>query len=294
METADTAPDNPRHLTAARVGDVTCWWAVRAAAAVLLLSSCADPAKPAKWSADACDASAEFEKCADERSPQRWRCDPLTNTWVTIGYCPTGFQCVPAELPTGATAGVGTTCADSSVEDASAQDVKDGGANDSGANDTKANDGAAKDSETKDSETKDGETKDADTDSGPAADVSKDSVDAAGGLCGNGVCDKEESPTSCPVDCAKAVCGNGQCQTGEAENCPYDCSAGAAAGVSCMLAKCPGEGQQCKVSASCPLALAAIWSCAKGCSGCLSKCLSIYGKDPKVFAVASCSAAACL
>jgi hypothetical protein len=46
-------------------------------------------------------------------------------------------------------------------------------------------------------------------------------------LCGNEVCEEDESEEICPEDCAKpSVCGNGVCEKGETpQNCIADCGA---------------------------------------------------------------------
>lgn len=304
METVDTALGQP---AGAFIRGPSRWgppWAAAVLAALLAGAGCSKPELTPIWSVDPCNAAAEFEKCGDDFPPQRWRCDPVTSTWVTLAYCPPDTQCAAAPLPAEATAGIASTC----VAKASADGATlDGGGADTAQGDTAQGDIAQADSTLGDSTLGDSAQggdggpagdaiagKDAGKDSAAPPDAAKDALDATGGLCGNGVCDQEESVAACPLDCAKPVCGNGQCQTGESGACAYDCTAGAAAGAACMLAKCPGEAQACKTSSSCPVALAAIWGCAKGCSGCLAKCLSSFGKDPKVFSVASCGAAACL
>lgn len=47
-----------------------------------------------------------------------------------------------------------------------------------------------------------------------------------GRYCGNGICDFGEDHNNCPDDCPvlSAVCGDGRCEPGEtAETCPSDC-----------------------------------------------------------------------
>lgn len=253
--------------------------------ALAAFAGCDEPAKAPVWYSDPCDSSNEFERCTADAPTQRWRCDPSSNSWVTIAYCPMGTLCAVAELPQSATAGTATTCVASGSDGGS---TADGAITDAVADGDAASDGQIGDAK---------DAKDATSDGSPdvgKTDQASDGIDSSGGLCGNGVCDKEESELSCTVDCAKPLCGNSQCQAGEASTCPYDCVAGAAAGAACMLAKCPGDAQLCQASATCSVTLAAIWSCAQGCSGCLSKCLSTLAKDPKIFAVAACGAAACL
>lgn len=43
------------------------------------------------------------------------------------------------------------------------------------------------------------------------------------GVCGNSVCEGDESET-CPEDCDAATCGNDVCEAGEPEGCPQDCA----------------------------------------------------------------------
>ncbi|MDC0670933.1 FG-GAP-like repeat-containing protein [Nannocystis radixulma] len=65
-----------------------------------------------------------------------------------------------------------------------------------------------------------------------------------GGECGNGVCDDNETPTSCPEDCA--VCGDDICSAGEEQTCPEDCD-----GASASDGQCPdtagGVDGQCQL-----------------------------------------------
>jgi MYXO-CTERM domain-containing protein len=65
-----------------------------------------------------------------------------------------------------------------------------------------------------------------------------------GGVCGNGVCDSNETPQTCPEDCG--VCGDGICSPGEEDSCPQDCS-----GVSASDGQCPdtagGVDGQCQL-----------------------------------------------
>ncbi len=46
-------------------------------------------------------------------------------------------------------------------------------------------------------------------------------------VCGNGICETGETPQNCPADCGLVPsCGNGICETGETpQNCPADCIA---------------------------------------------------------------------
>lgn len=226
------------------------------------LAGCAPPAAAPTWDASPCDPAADYERCDPSEAGLRWRCVATLGVWKTIGYCPQQGLCAAAPLPLDATAGQGTACVAPTADAGPSVDA------------------AAAD----------------------AADVPWRSTDAlagkadagAGGLCGNGVCDQEESATSCPSDCAKASCGDGQCQLSEQGTCAYDCSPGAAAAVSCMWAKCPGPAQQCQAKPGCAVALAALWACAQGCKGCLAACLQSAAPDPVVYAVASCGAALCL
>lgn len=49
-------------------------------------------------------------------------------------------------------------------------------------------------------------------------------LDCPSGLCGNGLCELDEDPQSCPADCTDAKCGNGVCGDGEnLYTCPDDC-----------------------------------------------------------------------
>src|SRR5690349_5995009 len=52
-------------------------------------------------------------------------------------------------------------------------------------------------------------------------------IDAGGpeAVCGNGVCDPDESSAVCPADCPVGPrCGNGRCEAGETtSNCRSDC-----------------------------------------------------------------------
>lgn len=61
--------------------------------------------------------------------------------------------------------------------------------------------------------------------------------------CGDGNCDSNETPTSCPKDCGGgAVCGDGHCDLGETVACPQDCGTGAV----CGDGQCdPGETVTC-------------------------------------------------
>ncbi|MEO7735555.1 MAG: hypothetical protein ABIY55_31665 [Kofleriaceae bacterium] len=44
------------------------------------------------------------------------------------------------------------------------------------------------------------------------------------GVCGDGVCNANESPSNCAVDCPTSACGNGICESGESSSsCPSDC-----------------------------------------------------------------------
>jgi hypothetical protein len=59
-----------------------------------------------------------------------------------------------------------------------------------------------------------------------AGGCSDDSGPGNQAICGDGVCEQDETEQSCPEDCQSAVCGDGACETelGETEtNCPEDC-----------------------------------------------------------------------
>ena len=46
-------------------------------------------------------------------------------------------------------------------------------------------------------------------------------------VCGDGICQDDETEESCPADCADFVCGDGSCDPGEtSENCAADCGGG--------------------------------------------------------------------
>lgn len=278
METVDTDTTGRSPATAGR-------WVASMTAALLSAAGCDEPAKAPIWHADPCDSATEFEKCTADAPTQRWRCDPVSARWLTLAFCPIGSTCAAADLPAEATGGIGTTCVAHAPDGSSAGDGAIADAALSGDTGPTADSASPKDA---------GKDTDAGQGGDAGKDGGKDGADTGGGLCGNGVCDKEESGTACPKDCGTPVCGDSHCQIAEATSCPYDCTAGAAAGAACMMAKCPGEAQPCKASSSCPVALAAVWSCAQDCSGCLPQCLTTLAKDPKVFAVASCSAALCL
>jgi hypothetical protein len=136
---------------------------------------------------------------------------------------------------------------------------------------------------------------DADSAAGDAADVAVDVVADSDGAAQDGAPLDGDGADGAPLDGGAASCGDGACQGPEsAATCAWDCAEGGQAAVACMLAKCPGPAQVCAAKAHCPLALAQLWWCAKGCSGCLAGCLAPLSGDVVTFSVASCSAAACL
>ncbi len=64
--------------------------------------------------------------------------------------------------------------------------------------------------------------------------------DDCGTACGNGICDRGESPFSCAEDCKKQVCGNGVCEPTDngPDECPQDCKG------YCGNCECePGRGE---------------------------------------------------
>lgn len=232
-------------------------------------------AKPASAFAD-CDPAVDLERCASDGA--RMFCDADTLVWGTLGYCSHGATCKEIALPAGATpvGAMATQCEGSAaIGGSSDATVIYGGPVAVGSvpsSDAKGSDASA-------DATVPGDAK------GPA--------DAAKPSCGNGVCDSDETAASCAKDCAPPVCGDDFCAAKENPgNCAWDCAAGASAGAQCMIAHCPGIAGLCKASQGCLNQLADVWLCAKGCTGCLSKCLA--GADAVVFQVASCGAAACL
>jgi hypothetical protein len=253
LETGDTASTAPTWLRRA--------WPI---ALIAALWAC-DPGKskaPA-WDFAACDPATDYERCDANTPGLRWRCVATAAVWQSIGYCPQLGLCTPAPLPSEATAGEGTACLPRPADASGSTDI---GSADSGSDGLFSSDTPVKDT------LGDG---------------------AIGGLCGNGVCDQEEAAGSCPSDCAKATCGDGQCQATEQKTCAYDCVSGAKAAVSCALSVCPGQAAQCQAKPSCLIALAAIWACTQGCSGCLASCLKASPPDAVVYAVASCGAPSC-
>ncbi|MBN2725362.1 MAG: hypothetical protein JXR95_14960 [Deltaproteobacteria bacterium] len=68
------------------------------------------------------------------------------------------------------------------------------------------------------------------------------------GDCGNGTCDETENYDTCPADCTSAVCGNGYCEsTEDADSCSDDCGAICGNG-SCEMSEnwtnCPADCEQ--------------------------------------------------
>ncbi|MBI5608797.1 MAG: hypothetical protein HY902_07935 [Deltaproteobacteria bacterium] len=222
---------------------------------------------------DPCDPNRDHERCEPSIDGIRQVCDAGTKMWLTVAYCPSG-RC--EQVADTDAAGADTTSAGRSpafvavcvAKPTGSGDTSDGGGSSYWPGTGTANSDAAT-SETTDS----------------------DSTSLA---CGDGLCGADEGPDSCPADCAP-ICGDSLCSKGEdASSCAWDCVPGAKAGAQCMIAKCPGGSLQCKPGSACELVLAKVWACAKGCSACLSTCLSQAGADSVVFSVASCSAAACL
>ncbi len=67
-------------------------------------------------------------------------------------------------------------------------------------------------------------------------------------VCGNGVCEKGETNSSCSNDCApKTVCGNGTCESGETSaSCPADCPAATPTQQACSSNEACGYKQICQ------------------------------------------------
>ncbi len=243
-----------------------------AIASVLL--ACTAP-KPKVLQAERCNSAADLHACAADNA--RLTCDPLTSTWVTTGYCPTGTECMLAVLPAGATP-VGAFAAGCTAATATdAGPTADGGKPYIGPG-TPVSGGPA--------DSSDGD--------GPG-DAQLSKVDAPSGLCGNGLCDQGESTASCAKDCGPPVCGDNVCTAQESKSsCAWDCLSGAPAGAACMVEKCPGAAAACKASTACMLKLAQVWACAKGCAPCLNSCLQQLGTDSVAYAAASCGGQQCL
>ena len=56
-------------------------------------------------------------------------------------------------------------------------------------------------------------------------------------VCGNNICEQEETYNTCPQDCQSQICGDGKCDSGETrENCCVDC--GCIGGMKCQAGKC--------------------------------------------------------
>lgn len=250
--------------TANRVSKWTAWVVC---AAVALAAGCTPPAPTAAPTGPACDGAADLERCDPDAPQLRQRC--VGGQWVGIGLCPAA--CREFALPADATplGALLTACVDG------ATDVEGDGVT---ADATDAQD-AAEDI-----------VADIAPDEGDLGDVATadSGADDAPPLDG-------EVADGAPLDSVVAACGNGLCESAEsAASCAWDCADGAQTAVACMLAKCPGPAQVCQAQAHCTLALAQLWWCAKGCTGCLAGCLGPYAGDVVTFSVASCSAAACL
>lgn len=206
--------------------------------------------------AEDCDPTADYERCDPGDTSGRQRCNPADSTWVDIGRCTTGL-CKTFAWLGGAEGASATTCeaADASTGDATSP-IATGGA------------GAIA--------LADSSNGTSDADPADAADVAAEAGEPDAGT-------------------EPATCGNQVCEVGElATTCAWDCAPGAAAGAQCLIQQCPGSGQVCAQQATCPLALAQVWQCAAGCSGCLSSCLSKLAVNAIVFSVATCSGATCL
>lgn len=225
--------------------------------------------------AEPCNPAADLHACAADNA--RLTCDPLSATWLTTGYCPSGTQCTLAPLPAGVTpvGAFAAGCTGASATDAAA--TADGASPWIGPG-TPVSGSAS------------GDTADGDgpVDAPPPADVPS-------ALCGNGLCDPIETAVTCAKDCGPPVCGDNACTPKEDKSsCAWDCLAGAAAGATCMVDKCPGASAACKASAACMRKLAQVWACAKGCAPCLNSCLQQLGTDSVAYAAASCGGQQCL
>ena len=81
-----------------------------------------------------------------------------------------------------------------------------------------------------------------------------------GTACGNGTCDRGESPVTCAEDCKHQVCGNAVCEPadGGPEACPQDCGS--------FCGNCECEPEQGETFLECPIDCG---FCGDGlCSGC--------------------------
>ncbi len=128
--------------------------------------------------------------------------------------------------------------------------------------------------------TGDGDTGDGDTtDTG---DVVGDTTGTdAKPTCGDGVCEGDETPDSCPLDCQGAgpVCGDGSCDPGEnPNNCPQDCQGGGGGAGECLQKNCGDELKACQGNPKC----VELRKCSGGCQGnqqCLQKCSQEAGEE---------------
>ncbi len=264
--------DNRRQARGGNQRNLLTWLVLLAAATGSALPACHAPKPtPLVDTPDPCDPSRDRERCDPSIDGIRQVCDTGTKLWLTVAYCPSG-QCEQVADADTSDAGKITPFTAVCVAKATGS----GGKGDGGGTGYWQGGGTA--------------TSDA-GDGGSSETTDDDGTSLA---CGDGLCSPSEGPDTCPADCAP-LCGDSLCSKGEdASNCAYDCVPGAKAGAECMIAKCPGGSLQCKLGSPCERTLAKVWACAKGCTGCLSTCLSQAGADSVVFSVASCSAAACL
>jgi hypothetical protein len=214
---------------------------------------------------------ADLERCDPDDGRMRQRCSD--GLWLAAGLCP--WACREVALPASATpaGALMAVCADQ----ASDGQTTDGWGAADGDSGLDGEDGGS-----------------GDEDAAPPADgTPADGTPADGDVADASALDGG-ADDGATLDGA-AACGDGLCTASEtAGDCAWDCASGAQTAVACMLAKCPGPAQVCSKTPACPLALAQVWWCAKGCSGCLAGCLAPLSGDVVTFSVASCSAAACL
>jgi hypothetical protein len=131
-------------------------------------------------------------------------------------------------------------------------------------------------------------------DDGPA-------FDPSAVVCGDGVCEVDETSSSCPADCppvpGASRCGDHTCVDGEQFLCLADCPlAGHADYFSCLATTCYTDYFSCGSDPGCAAGLTCIENCTDTYASCLQTCsatITDQGSRDLAGALVSCGAAAC-